>query len=162
LGWALRYAPDPAVEKINGLIERHARECRDDYQRAAVRAWQVRALSERGLEAQARLVLAAALPVAVIATPQSSRAEALFLLFQAAFPRGPETVGPIAQKLLACRETPTHWRVSRNLACAMAMLLRHHPPSFERLRLQIADEKFLGKIVREAQCPSCEPRAFFW
>jgi hypothetical protein len=162
LAWALRYAPEPAVEEINELIERHAMACRDEYQRSAVRAWQVRALSERGLESQAKAVVAAALPVAVLATPQSSRADALFLLFEAAFFLGPETTLPIAAALLDYREPRPHWRVSRNLVRAMAMLSRYWPASFDRFRSKIADEKLRQRIEREAGQTSCQPRPFFW
>ena len=162
LAWALRYAPEPAVEEINELIERHAMACRDEYQRSAVRAWQVRALSERGLESQAKAVVAAALPVAVLATPQSSRADALFLLFEAAFFLGPETTLPIATALLDCREPRPHWRVTRNLVSAVAMLCRNWPASVQRIRSEVTDEKLCRRIDREAGQTSCQPRPFFW
>lgn len=162
LGWALRYAPDPAVEGISEFIERHAGECRDDYQRAAVRAWQVRALSERGLESQARLVVTGALSVAALATPNSSRVEALFLLFQAAFFLGPETTQQIVTALLDCREPRPHWRVTRNFVQAIVMLSRSCPASFERFRSEISDEKQRQRIDREAGQTSCQPRPFFW
>lgn len=132
------------------------------YQRAAVRAWQIRALSERGLEAEARLVLAAALPVAVSATPQSSRADALFLLFEAAFFLGPETTFPIAVALMDCREPRSHWRVIRNLVRAVAMPVRACPESRERFRFELIEEKSRQRIDREAMQTSSQPRPFFW
>jgi hypothetical protein len=61
-----------------------AAQGRDDYQRSAVRSWEIAALAERKLTRQARNSLAEALELASSITLISSRAESLLLLFHAA------------------------------------------------------------------------------
>jgi hypothetical protein len=85
---------------------------RDDYQRSAVRAWEIAALAERKLTLQARRSLAEALELAASVTPVSSRAESLLLLFQAAFKISKHDAAEAGEVLrIAC--SSTHWRAAR-------------------------------------------------
>jgi len=85
---------------------------RDDYQRSAVRAWEIAALGERRLHLQARRSLAEALELGASVTPASSRAECLMLLFQAAFKITKDDAGDAGEILRkAC--SSNHWRAVR-------------------------------------------------
>jgi hypothetical protein len=98
-----------------------AAQGRDDYQKSAVRAWEIAALGERNLHLQARRSLAEALELAASITPASSRAEALLLLFQAAFKITRNDAAQAAEILRkAC--SSSHWRAVRARKNAEMML----------------------------------------
>jgi hypothetical protein len=78
-----RYADRPL--QFSRKAAKSASLCKDNYQKSAVRAWEIAALAERDYASQARKSLADALNLSETAEPAPSRAEALFLLFQAAF-----------------------------------------------------------------------------
>lgn len=100
---------------------------KDDYQRSAVRAWEVAALAERKYNVQARRSLAEAVELAASVTPVSSRAESLILLFQAAFKISKEDATRVAEILhKSC--SSTHWRALRARRDAQRMLKGEMPP----------------------------------
>lgn len=92
-----------------------ALECKDDYQRSAVRAWEIAALAQRGHAAQARASLDEALAAASTATPVSSRSEALMLLLHAAFWIGRDEALKVYEQMKATCPAEEHWRCKRNL-----------------------------------------------
>jgi len=99
-----------------------AAECPDDYQRTAVRAWEIAALAGRDRMDEARQVLKAALRQSWSVTPSSSRAEALLLLLHAALRIGPQDAKRVFEDLACACAHDGHWRCKR--ALRMASLLR--------------------------------------
>jgi hypothetical protein len=91
-----------------------ASECDDDYKRSAVRAWEVAALAERNFVAEARMALRAAIEVAGNVKPVSSRSEALFLLFQAAYSISHEEAASVLGRLDDLCPEEEHWRCKRS------------------------------------------------
>lgn len=125
--WAhiARYAdkPLPFARKAS----KSASETKDDFRRSAVRAWEIVALAERRFLAQSRRSLAEAVDLAVSVTPIGSRAESLFLLFQAAFKISIEDARTVAEAFNAsCRSN--HWRVVRAEKLIPQMLKGEMPP----------------------------------
>lgn len=104
-----------------------ASKTKDDYQKSAVRAWEVAALAERGYRDQARKSLAEAVDLAASVSPLPSRAEALFLLFQSAFKISKDDAMKVEQVMIATC-TQTHWRIKRALRDAAVMLKDEVPP----------------------------------
>ena len=99
----------------------------DDYQRSAVRAWEIAALAERKLIKQARRSLAEALELAASVNPVSSRAEALLLLVQAAFKISKQDAVEAAEVFRkAC--SSSHWRSERASKHIEKMLKGEWPP----------------------------------
>lgn len=92
-----------------------ALECKDEYQRSSVRAWEIAALAQRGHAAQARKSLDEALATARTASPVSSRSEALMLLLHAAFWIGREDALKVYEQMKATCPAEEHWRCKRNL-----------------------------------------------
>src|SRR5215204_1198436 len=120
-----RYADEPLP--FARKAAKSAAEGNDDYQRSAVRAWEIAALAERKLFEHARRSLAEALEVAASVTPVSSRAESLVLLFQAAFKISKQDAAGAAEVLRnVC--TSTHWRSKRALKDVGMMLSGERPP----------------------------------
>jgi hypothetical protein len=104
------------------MAAKAAAECDDDYKRSAVRAWEIAGLAERQLVAEARKALGAAVKAAEGVLPFSSRSEAIFLLFNAAFAIGREEAGWVLEVLeLVCPEGE-HWRCRRALRDARVMM----------------------------------------
>ncbi len=120
-----RWAGDPL--RFSRHAAKAATKTKDDYQRSAVRAWEIAALAERGYYEQARRSLKEAVDLAASATPLPSRAEALFLLFQAAFKISKDDAERTAEVLNASC-SPTHWRAKRALKDAASMLNGEMPP----------------------------------
>ncbi|MEO8573941.1 MAG: hypothetical protein ABI481_08220 [Pyrinomonadaceae bacterium] len=104
-----------------------AAQCKDDYQRSAVRAWEIVALAERDYETQARRSLEEAVEIAKSVDPISSRAESLILLVQAAFAISSSDGEMVAEVLeVAC--VTEHWREKRARRDAKRMLTGEMPP----------------------------------
>ncbi len=104
------------------MAAKAAAECDDDYKRSAVRAWEIAGLAERELVAEARKALGAAVKVAECVLPFSSRSEAIFLLFNAAFAIGREEAGWVFKVLEAVCTEGEHWRCRRALRDARVMM----------------------------------------
>ncbi|MFT4639784.1 MAG: hypothetical protein ACI8T1_003109 [Verrucomicrobiales bacterium] len=91
-----------------------ASECEDDYQRSAVRSWEIVALAERGFLGQAEKALSEALNLAKTVPPFSSRSEALYILFQAAFAIDRDHAIVVVNDVLnASCPLEEHWRCQR-------------------------------------------------
>ena len=114
-----RYADRPL--QFSRKAAKSASSCKDDYQKSAVRAWEIAALAERGYLTQADEALTEALELGKIAEPVSSRAEALLLLFQAAFKISVEEARSVAELLNTFCDSG-HWRVRRAKRAAGLML----------------------------------------
>ncbi len=121
LSWVSRFT-DADPLPIAKMAAKAASECDDEYKRSAVRAWEIAALAERNLEANARKALKAAVRVAESVHPMSSRSEALLLLFQAAYSISREDAAFVLGRLDAsCREAE-HWRCRRSRRDAHKMM----------------------------------------
>ena len=105
-----RYADKPLA--FARKAAKAADQGRDDYQRSAVRAWEIAALAERGLAMNARRSLAEALELAASVAPVSSRAESLLLLVQAAFKISKHDA-EVAAEVLRKACAGGHWRAVR-------------------------------------------------
>jgi len=119
--WAhvARYAADP--RRFARKAEKAAAKTKDNYQRSAVRTWEIAALAERGYSSQARDALAEAVELARTAEPEASRAESLILLLQAAFKVSDEDAADVAV-VLKSSCVSTHWRTVRARKYAAEML----------------------------------------
>lgn len=162
LAWVLRFADEPTASKAAAEIPRRAATCRDDYQRSAVRAWEVRALVEKRQNRAAEKSLEDAVAIARLARPLPSRSESLFLLYQAAFPLGPRTVGPLVRHMIAVWKERPHWRSERNVVCALAMLSRVAREDQIDLLELIEDPKIAARVNRQVELKFINPRSFFW
>ncbi|HMM80228.1 MAG TPA: hypothetical protein PKC65_09425 [Pyrinomonadaceae bacterium] len=108
--YLIRYADDPLL--FLPRAAKAASKGKDEYQRSAVRAWEIAALGERGNKYQARQTLHQAVELAASIPQASSQAEALILLFQAAFKISAKDAEFVAHVLLdTCRSD--HWRAVR-------------------------------------------------
>jgi hypothetical protein len=132
LSWVARFTDsDPLA--VASEAAKVARECEDDYKKAAVRAWEIAALAERNCKTSARKCLREALALGKSVTPISSRSEALFLLLQAAFTIGRNEASKVYEILRTTCPPDKHWRCKRAVRDGERMLS--------------------GKL---------EPRPFFW
>lgn len=121
-----RYAkPDPL--RFARKAARSATQCKDDYQRSAVRAWEIAALAERGYLTEARRSLEEAVELAKTVDHVSSRAESLFLLLQAAFSISTSDAAMVAE-VLEAKCVTKHWREIRARRDAKRMLAGERPP----------------------------------
>lgn len=112
LASVVRYTEDDPI-KVARQAAKAASECDDEYKKTAVRAWEIAALAERRLVAEARKGLNAALSQSKRVTPLSSRAEALMLLLQAAFRIGHADAKGIAEELKSSCGGDSNWRCKR-------------------------------------------------
>jgi hypothetical protein len=120
-----RYAEKPLL--FSKRAAKAAEQTKDDYQRSAVRAWEIAALAERKYSLQARRALTEAVELAVLVTPIGSRAESLLLLLQAAFKISKVDAEMVSDAFEASC-TVKHWRVSRAKKQVALMLSDQMPP----------------------------------
>ena len=120
-----RYADKPL--QFSRKAAKSAAFGKDDYQRSAVRAWEIAALAERKYNVQARRSLTDAVELAVSVTPVSSRAEALLLLVQAAFKISKQDAVRVAE-ILQTSCSSSHWRAARARRDVASMLKGEMPP----------------------------------
>src|SRR5918992_2834393 len=111
LAWAARFAPEDRVEPLveEALIASYAES--DPYRTVGSGAWALRALVERGRPVVARRILADLLALAPEAEPPASRAEALFLVWQAAFALGSDARKKVLEVVLKTCQPSESWRV---------------------------------------------------
>ena len=120
LAWVARFTDGDPVS-IARRAARVALECDDAYKRSAVRAWEIAALTKRGCSVQAIAALSQAIEVAKNVQPLSSRAESLFILFQAGFAISEEQAGKVFQVLVDACPIDDHWRCKRAVRNAERM-----------------------------------------
>ncbi len=120
-----RYADRPLV--FTRKASKAAAKTKDDYQRSAVRAWEVSALAEREYIDQARQVLSEAVELAQTIEHEGSKAEAIMLLFSAAFKISKSDAESVA-KAFEVASPMTHWREKRAMKDIALILSGEHPP----------------------------------
>jgi len=113
LAWVARFTDSDPIA-VAKLAAKAASDCDDDYKRSAVRAWEVAALAERKESNHAERSLKAAVAIGEGVQPISSRSEALFLLFQAAFAIGRKQAEWVCGRLDATCPEEEHWRCKRS------------------------------------------------
>ena len=121
LSWVARFTDADPIP-LAKMAAKAASECDDDYKRSAVRAWEIAALAERSLVAESRKALKAAMRVAESVIPVSSRSEALFLLYQAAFSISREEASSVLGRLDDLCPDEEHWRCRRARRDARKMM----------------------------------------
>ncbi len=121
LSWVARFTDSNPVG-IAALAAKAAAACDDEYERSAVRAWEVAALAERGERAVAKRSLAEALRSARRIQPASSRSEALLLLMQAAFKIDASEARSVHKTLTDLCPASEHWRCKRAIRDADEMI----------------------------------------
>jgi len=114
LSWVARFTDDDPVS-IASEAAKAATECKDDYKKSAVRAWEIAALAERGCISEAKNRLNETLSLAKNVEPISSRSEALLLLLQAAFRIDNNAAQKVYGILKASCPIEEHWRCKRAL-----------------------------------------------
>jgi hypothetical protein len=134
------------------------------YKAVAVAAWPLRAMLERGHHEVAKRELARLLESMPRIEPESSRSEALFYLYQAAFPMGDDVRERIARALVElANKEDAHWRTRCNVIDALAMLATASPALEVSLATELTDEKTCAKLARTLDDSSeITPRVFFW
>lgn len=157
-----RWIDDAQVERVAEEALASGAACDDDYKRAAVAGWGIRALLERGRPVAAAEAFATARQRALAATPASSRAEALFGLLQAAWEVGAEARRALVEDLAATHEHDQFWRVSRCLVDALAMLRGTAPELAVQIADRISDPRVRAKAARALrERGPCAPRTYF-
>ena len=121
LSWVARFTDaDPIA--IAAEAAKAAGEAHDQYQRCAVRAWEIAALAERNHILEARMRLSEILPDVMNVEPASSRSEALLLLVQAGVKIAIEDAEKIYEVMKTSCPPEEHWRCKRALRDGALML----------------------------------------
>jgi len=124
LAWVARFAPEDQCEAIAEEAFQSSLGCPDACNTLGSAAWPIGALVERGRKAEALDMLYRALGRESEVQPASSRSEALFLLFQAAFNLGETIRMDLYHRLAAAHDEAGFWRSRRNIEDAIRMIHR--------------------------------------
>ncbi len=141
---------------------RAAQQRDDDFKRSAVRSWEVAAMAETGHLKEARHVLRNATSQALLATPASSRCEALILLLHAAARINVEETIRVAEVLRKRLVVDSHWRCIRAVKDAAAILSGLDVETANRFVNSIPEERIRRKCIAAVRDGAAEPRSFFW
>ena len=121
LSHVLRFTDEP--DRVLQLARVAAKNTDDSYQQSAVRAWEVSALAERGMRKEAMQSLLDSVRLASQIGFAGSRAEALFMLFRAAYSIDKESAKSVCEVFLVCCDGENgHWRCVRALKYMKGML----------------------------------------
>jgi len=157
-----RWIDDARVLPVANESFAAAEACDDDYKRAAVSAWPIRALLERGHVEPAQRALGHARSHALAATPAGSRAEALLSLLQGAWGLGAPARRQLVEDLLALRGQAGHWRASRALVRGLEMLTTTDPEAAREIAARVDDGRCRRKALDAIQAEgACGPRDYF-
>jgi len=118
-----RYIESTKVIKVANEAKKTANECDDDYKKSSVRAWEIVALSERGLKKEAEKSLNEAVKLAVCIAPLSSRCEALFNLFQASCHIDMSISKKLYARMQSLCPIEEHWRAKRAIKNANKIII---------------------------------------
>jgi len=161
LAWAARYAPAPRVLPLARLAMDAAGDCDDAFRQATASAWTIRALLERDRRDDALMMLEIALGAVPRIEPASSRAEALILLFQAAFDTDETIRRSMLFALIELADRDDHWRIERAVVSALAMAHAVDPDYATKLANGLGD-KTRAKWTKALASSDTAPRDFFW
>jgi hypothetical protein len=163
LAWAARFADDDRVLPLieEALIASYSES--DPYRTVGSGAWALRALIERERDEKARSILADLLALAPAAEPAGSRAEALFLVWQAAFALGEEARGKVLDVLLRTCRPADSWRVARVFQEIAWMIGPGDHRTVQRVLEALPEGRWKRQAERRlASGESLKPRPFFW
>ncbi len=121
LSWIARFTDGDPVA-IAAQAAKAALECDDNYKRSAVRSWEIAALAGRDCKSKAKKSLDEAVQLAKSVQLLSSRSEALFDLFQAAFTIGESEARAVYSILDESCPASEHWRCKRAIRDATHMI----------------------------------------
>jgi hypothetical protein len=161
--WCGRFAPSAQSGALLEEALRRARAGKDAYQQLAAAAWPLRALMELGHHQRAATVFESVADLAMDVEPQSSRAEACYLVFQSvAF--GPRELATNALHwLLTALQPGGHWRERRAVreavieAMTVGLIQQSDVPAL------IRDDRLTAQVLRRiANGDRRQPRSFFW
>jgi hypothetical protein len=163
LAWAARFSTE---ERLEPLLQEALHACHsaiDRYRAVAIAAWPLRALIERGRVAAATRMLNDILVLAPEVEPPASRAEALFLVWQAIFPLGVDARKKVLDVLLTNCRPEESWRIGRIFHNIAWMLSASDPKAVERILAAIPDGRWKRQAERRvAGGDPLKPRIFFW
>ncbi|MES2257573.1 MAG: hypothetical protein V4724_03590 [Pseudomonadota bacterium] len=114
LSWVARFTDGDPVA-VAAEAAKAARDGGDNYQKCAVRAWEIAALAERVCTFEARKCLSECLFLVQTVEPISSRSEALLLLLQASVKITHQDAEEVHELLKTLCQSEEHWRVKRAL-----------------------------------------------
>jgi hypothetical protein len=135
----------------------------DAYRTVATGAWPLRALVERRQSDKARSTLDRLLLLAPEVEPLASRAEALFLIWQAIFPLDADARDRVLNVLLSSCRMEDSWRVGRVLQDVAVMLPKDESGAVERILAAMPEGRWKRQARRRvARSERMGPRPFFW
>ncbi len=161
IAWIARYADAKDVLSTAKQAMDAAGDCEDAYQQAAGSAWVVRALLERDQRDNALTMLELGLHAAPRIGGESSRSEALFLIYQAAFDLSEEFRRSTLFALAELYEQNPHWRIERNYRDALVMA-KSLDADFVAKLARGHNDKQRARLEKALANDTAEPRTFFW
>lgn len=163
LAWAARFSGEERLEPLveEALIASYGES--DPYRIVGSGAWALCALVERGRAVTAERILDDLLTLAPEAEPAASRAEALFLVWQAVFALGREARRKVLDVLLTTCRPQDSWRVGRVFQDVAWMLAPTDQAAAQRVLAAIPEGRWKRQAMRRVDGNEIlKPRPFFW
>jgi hypothetical protein len=162
LAAATRFSSEDALDALADEALAKAREAEDLYHVVGASAWTVRALIERGRAERATHEIEALLAAAAGIAQPVRRMDALFLLWEAAFPFHGSARKGILQALISTARTADSWKPALLMRDAVLMIARERLEDAEALVVSVPDGKYRRQTVDRLRSLSfARPRHFF-
>jgi hypothetical protein len=163
LAWAARFSAEERIEQLVEEALSASYSESDPYRTVGSGAWALCALVERGRPVPARRILDDLLSRAPEAEPAASRAEALFLVWQAIFALGGDARTKVLDVLLTTCRPEDSWRVGRVFQDTAWMLATIDQGAAQRVLAAMPEGRWKRQARRRvAGSETLKPRPFFW
>lgn len=162
LSYVARFSPPGSVETIADEAVEAAFMEKDAYRAVAPAAWPLRALLERDLVSQARLLTNTLLEKSAAIEHPVSRLEALFLILQAAFPLPAADRHAVIDSLILAAKSADSWKASDRLEQTALMLIADAPEDASRVVRSMNENRYKTRVIEKIAANQVrQPRPFF-
>lgn len=163
LAWVARFAPESELEWVAEESLKAACAGKDAYQQVGSSAWAVRALAERGRNKKAAEAIPALIGLSAQISSPVSRLNALFLLWQAAWPLDLAVRAQVLNPLVTACQATVSWQAGYTLRDVVCMLAAEDTQEAGRILEQMPEGKFKRQAQRQLEGgQTMSTRTFFW
>jgi hypothetical protein len=147
-----------AEEALNTAVQQE-----DAYKIVSASAWPVRAVIERNQTGELPLLLKELVKRAGAIDHPVSRLDALFLMWQAAFPFIHSETDEIFEEFIQACGSANSWKAGARVEEAILMLASRDPSRAVEFAQRMRESKYKRRMLKKlSESAHLQPRSFFW
>lgn len=161
LAYVARYAPEGDVLRVANEAVKAGKEGKNAYKQAAVCAWPLCALAERGKTERAEKLVAELLPLVASIDHPVSRMDALLLLWEAAVRLPHPVEQSLFEALLAACSAANSWKVGRTMQFLALVRAAEDPAQAEAIVDAMKESPYKRQARKALAAGKTEQRRVF-